>query len=80
MAVVFDSLEFADRLEAAGVPRDQAKAHANAARDFIMRDLVTKEDLRLALDASDLRMTVRLGVMMAAVAGLLVAALRYLPH
>jgi hypothetical protein len=28
-----------------GVPQDQAEAHAEAARDFIMAELVTKTDL-----------------------------------
>jgi hypothetical protein len=31
------------------VPQDQAEAHAEAARDFIMAELVTKSDLRTEL-------------------------------
>jgi hypothetical protein len=80
MALAFDTLAYAKTLEGAGVPRGQAEAHANAARDFIMRDLVTKEDLRLALEAQTLRLTVAMGAMIAGAAGLIIAALRYLPH
>jgi hypothetical protein len=41
----FDSLGYAKRLRERGVPQDQAEAHAEAARDFIMAELVTKADL-----------------------------------
>lgn len=45
MAYTFDSLGYAKRLRDRGVPNDQAEAHAEAARDFIMAELVTKADL-----------------------------------
>jgi multidrug efflux pump subunit AcrA (membrane-fusion protein) len=45
MAYIFDSLGYAKRLRDGGVPRDQAEAHAEAARDFIMVELATKADL-----------------------------------
>jgi hypothetical protein len=45
MAYIFDSLGYAKRLRDGGVPRDQAEAHAEAARDFIMVELATKNDL-----------------------------------
>ena len=77
MAVSFDSLGYARHLREHGVPQEQAEAHADAARMFIMRELVTNEDLRLALDNAvlqltnridnlSLRLTVRTGVMIAA--------------
>ena len=40
-----------------GVPQDQAETHAEAARRFVMADLVTKDDL----DVQTLRITVRVG-------------------
>ena len=43
--VHFHSLGYAKRLRDRGVPQDQAEAHAEAARDFIMAELVTKTDL-----------------------------------
>lgn len=45
MAYTFDSLGYAKRLRDGGVPQDQAEVHAEAARDFIMAELVTKTDL-----------------------------------
>jgi hypothetical protein len=59
-----------------GVPSDQAEAHAEAARDFIMSELVTKIDLEAALDRVTLRMTVRFGVMLVAGIGVLAALLK----
>jgi hypothetical protein len=41
----------------------KAEAHAEAARQFIMAELVTKQDLTLALETQTLRLTVRLGAM-----------------
>jgi hypothetical protein len=45
MVYTFDSLGYARRLRERGVAQDQAEAHAEAARDFIMAELVTKTDL-----------------------------------
>ena len=45
MVYTFDSLGYAKRLRERGVPDDRAEAHAEAARDFIMAELVTKTDL-----------------------------------
>jgi len=57
------------------VPSNQAEAHAEAAGDFIMAELVTKLDLEAALDRLTLRMTVRFGVMLTAGLGTLAAGL-----
>jgi hypothetical protein len=46
--ITFDTLKFAERLEKAGVPRDQAKAEAEALVEVLetgTQDLVTKHDL-----------------------------------
>jgi chromosome segregation ATPase len=48
MAYTFDSLGYAKKLRDGGVPQDQAEAHAEAARDFIMVELATKADLLAA--------------------------------
>lgn len=66
MAFAFDTLGYSKRLQDGGVPRPQADAQAEAARDFIMSELVTKGDLTTALDNAVLRLTVRLGGMVAA--------------
>ncbi|HUB50122.1 MAG TPA: hypothetical protein VMB73_34560 [Acetobacteraceae bacterium] len=55
MAFAFDTLGYAKRLRDAGVPAKEAEAHAEAAREFIMTELVTKSDLdvtRRELEAS----------------------------
>jgi hypothetical protein len=112
MAYIFDSLGYAKRLRDGGVPRDQAEAHAEAARDFIMAELVTKTDLlatkqelqtefrsiaaelrssiaelraelhssvaelRTGMDTQALRLTVRLGAMLAVAIGILATILK----
>jgi hypothetical protein len=76
MAFTFDSLSYAKHLRDNGVPQDQAEAHAHAAKMFIMNELITKEDLRLALETQTLRLSVRMGVILAAGLTLLGAVLR----
>ena len=89
MVFTFDSLAYAKHLREHVVPQDQAEAHAEAARTFIMNELITKEDLRTGLDELcrdldgkienlSLRMTVRMRVMLAAGLILLGAVLK--PH
>jgi hypothetical protein len=51
MVYTFDSLGYARRLRDRGVPQEQAEAHAEAARDFVMAELVTKADLRAEIQA-----------------------------
>jgi hypothetical protein len=72
MTFAFDSLGYAKRLREAGVPRDQAEAHAEAARQFIMAELVTRYDLDVLrreletrIDTLSMRLTIRMGVMVA---------------
>jgi hypothetical protein len=107
MAWAFDTLGYAKRLREAGVPNPQAEGHAEAAREFIMIELVTKPDfhaglenlgtqlrteidalrtelrtevssLREAIDTQTLRLTVRLGGIVAAGIGIL-ALIQRLP-
>ena len=95
MVYAMDTLGYAKRLRDAGVPQQQAEAHAEAARDFVMGELVTKTDLQSTvqnaaqlletkigtvetrleakIDAQTLRLTVRLGGIMAAGIALLAA-------
>jgi uncharacterized small protein (DUF1192 family) len=49
-AVTFDTLKYADKLEAAGIPREQAKMHASALSEVLevnMKELATKGDLAM---------------------------------
>ena len=73
MAYAFDTLGYARHLRENGVAQQQAEAHAEAARQFIMAELVTKSDLQTLtahfdtkLDNLSLRITVRLGILLAA--------------
>jgi hypothetical protein len=50
MAFAFDTLGYAKKLRDAGVAADQAEAHAEAARDFVMHELVTRYDLQAVKD------------------------------
>jgi hypothetical protein len=105
VAYAFDTLGYSKRLREAGVSNDQAEAHAEAAREFIMTELVNRQDLlatkldlqaeigtlrtefgtvrteigtlraeigtlRTAIDTQTLRLTVRLGGIVAAGIGI----------
>ena len=56
MAHAFDTLGYSKRLRDSGVPSNQAEAHAEAARDFVMTELVTKSDLLAAMSDFDSRL------------------------
>ena len=107
MAFAFDTLGYAKKLRSAGVPQDQAEAPAEAAREFVMAELVTRHDLEVVrndlggriaatrhdleasiaalrteleafrrevesgFDRQSLRLTVRMGVMLAAAIAIL---------
>ncbi len=73
MVFAFDTLSFARHLRERGVPQEQAEAHAEAVRTFVMVELVTKQDLASAMETQTLRLTVRLGIMNAALMTPLVA-------
>ena len=89
MVWAFDTLGYAKRLREAGVPNPQAEGHAEAAREFIMTELVTKQDLQATklelqgainsleakIDTQTLRLTVRLGGIVAAGFGILAVAI-----
>ena len=87
MVYSFDSLGYARRLRDRGVAQDQAEAHAEAARDFIMAELVTKTDLlavkqelqteiRTSNETLGLRLTVRLGAMLVVAIGALATIMK----
>jgi hypothetical protein len=65
LVFAFDTLGYAKHLRSSGVTQDQAEAHAEAARQFIMAELVTKTDLNDALERWSLKISVRLGIMLA---------------
>lgn len=85
-AVAFDTLKFVEKLEAGGVPHAQAKATAEAFAEATSQELATKADLKAEIAAVrseirelELRMTIRLGGLIVAATGVILAAIRYLP-
>ncbi|TMI98904.1 MAG: hypothetical protein E6G97_24255 [Alphaproteobacteria bacterium] len=83
MTFAFDTLPNARYLRERGVVQEQAEAQAEAARQFIMAELVSKTDLQTALthvhaklDNLGLRLTVHLGVLLAAGIALLGAVIK----
>ena len=85
--MAFDTLSYARRLKEAGVPERQAEAMADATRELVMQDIANKADIAAvkaeigaleqriyaAMDTLALRLTVRMGVMLAAGLSLVVA-------
>lgn len=81
-ALTFDTLKFANRLKEAGVPPAQAEAEAAVLAEALesnTRELATKADLdRVKLDLQrdlkemEMRLTIKLGTLLAIVAGLVV--------
>ncbi len=61
-SIVFNTLEYAKRLESAGVTRQQAEAQANIMTEIVDDKMATKSDLR----ELEYRLTIRFGAMMAA--------------
>jgi hypothetical protein len=83
MVFAMDTLGYAKRLRDAGIAPPEAEAHAEAARDFIMVELVTKTDLQTAvslleakIDTQTLRSTVRLGALLVVGIGVLATILK----
>jgi hypothetical protein len=66
----FDTLGFSKRLREGGVPQEQSEAHAEAARDFVMAELVTKTDLQAALLSLETRLEAKIGGLKADIVGL----------
>ena len=75
MAIVFDTLGYSRKLRDAGLDPNIAEAAADAAREYIMLELVSRTDLQVALDNLALRLTVRMGVMLASGLSLAIAIL-----
>lgn len=85
--MTFDTLKFANRLKAAGVPDKQAEARAEALAEVFevnlkelvaKEDLVTKEDLHRELLHLEQRMTIRLGAMLVVAVGIVAVLVKLL--
>jgi hypothetical protein len=77
--VLFDKLIYMDRLKAAGIAEDQARAHAEAMHEALRESVATKADLlalRTDLLALEQRLTIRMGVIGVAIVAIL-ASLKF---
>lgn len=70
-ATAIDTLKFAQELEKSGFSRQQAEAQAKALNSALNESIATKHDLK----ELELRLTIRLGGIMAVCTALLLAAL-----
>lgn len=65
----FDTLGYFEKLKAAGVPEEQAKAQVDVIREVIEDKITTKQDLK----ELEYRLTIRFGSMTAVAVGVLAA-------
>ena len=88
MTAGFDTLEYVETLKAAGVPEDQAKAHAKAILVVADNTLATKFDIRMVqqdikslkmdMKLLESRMTNKAGTMFIVAVGTILAGIKYL--
>ncbi len=67
--LAFDTLAYSKKLKAAGVPEKQAEVQAEAFAEIIEERLATKQDIMMLqrdMKELEMRLTIRLGIMMAA--------------
>jgi hypothetical protein len=83
-SVPFDTLKFATRLQEGGFTAEQAKAAAEAFAEATGEELATKTDLRAEIAAVradirelELRMTIKLGGLIMAATGIILAAIKF---
>ena len=86
--ITFDTLKFVEKLEAGGFSHQQAKAAAEAFAEATSQELATKSDIatlrtdidvlrtetRTSLQLLDQRMTIKLGGLIIAATGIVLAA------
>ena len=81
--ITFDTFKFVDRLEKAGMSREQASAIVDAQQQSLAESLdntlAKKSDVRelkYEMQAMELRLTIKLGAFIAAAVGIIIAVLR----
>lgn len=76
--MVFNSLNYAKRLEDAGFTRQQAEVQANILSEIVDEKIATKQDLRELELRLKYDLTLRMGTMFAVCIAFLAALLTYL--
>jgi hypothetical protein len=74
--MAFDTLEFSRRLKGAGFTEQQAEVLAEASRDLIADDMVTKSFLQSELEKQSMRLTIRMGTIAAVAVAALAAIIK----
>ncbi|MBF0267241.1 MAG: hypothetical protein HQL44_01485 [Alphaproteobacteria bacterium] len=80
-SVTFDKLAYLETLKASGIPEPQARAHAHALDDALRDSVATREDvarLEALIRETELRLTVKLGAMLAASVAIVAALVKLL--
>lgn len=74
--IAFDTLAYSEELKAAGVPEEQAKAHARILSTIANERLVTNDHLDARLKELEYRLVTRLGGLMIAGVSLLAVIIK----
>lgn len=74
--MAFDTLDYARRLKGAGFSDQQAEVLAEATRDLIADEMVTKSFLQSELDKLSMRLTIRMGTIAAVAVGVPAAIIK----
>ncbi|CAA6603367.1 conserved hypothetical protein [Rhodospirillaceae bacterium LM-1] len=80
-SVTFDKLAYLETLKASGIPEPQARAHAHALDDALRDSVATRDDvsrLEALIRETELRLTVKLGAMLAASVAIVAALVKLL--
>jgi hypothetical protein len=74
--MAFDTLEYSRRLKGAGFSDQQAEVLAEATRDLIADEMVTKSFLQSELEKLSMRLTIRMGTIAAVCVAALAAIIK----
>ena len=74
--MTFDTLEFSRRLKNAGFTEQQAELLAEATRELVTDEMVTKTFLQSELEKQSMRLTIRMGTIAAVCVGALAAIIK----
>lgn len=74
--MTFDTLDFSRRLKSAGFTEQQAEVLAEATRELVTDEMVTKSFLQSELEKQSMRLTIRMGTIAAVCVGALAAIIK----
>jgi hypothetical protein len=74
--MAFDTLEYVRRLKGAGFSEQQAEVLAEATRDLVADEMVTKSFLQSELEKVSMRLTIRMGTIAAVCVAALAAIIK----